>query len=275
MSIVVKGDGTREQFNIQKLEQSLQRSGASTELYERIARQVERTIKDGMTTSEIYRSAFSLLRKEQGVFAARYSMRRALLDMGPTGFPFEDYFAELMRARGYEAQVRQQIQGKCTIHEVDVVLKKDDRIIGAELKFHNVHGFKTDLKTALYVRARFTDIETLAKERDEEPSVREAWLVTNTKFTVQAIEYAECAGVTLLGWSHPATNNLADIIEETKLYPITVLTEISRKEEAQLLARQVTLCRDIAKNPDVLREAGIPRRKHQDIVSESMQLCGA
>lgn len=274
MAIVVKGDGTREEFNIQKLEQSLRRSGAPREVTERIAERVGKTLKDGMTTSEIYRSAFSQLHKQEGVFAARYSMRRALLDMGPTGFPFEDYFAELMRARGYEAQVRQQIQGKCTTHEVDVVLKKESRIIGAELKFHNVHGFKTDLKTALYVRARFTDIETLAREKGEEPYVREAWLVTNTKFTMQAIEYAECAGITFLGWSHPATNNLADIIEETKLYPITVLTQISRKEEAQLLARQVTLCRDIAKNPEILLEAGIPRKKHRDIVSESVQLCG-
>jgi len=271
---IVKGDGTRETFEIEKLKKSLERSGAPSDSATRVADEIARTIKDGMTTTDIYRRAFARLHKEEKALAARYSMRRALLDMGPSGFPFEDYFCALMRAKGYEAEVRQILKGRCVDHEVDVVLKKDGVSAGAELKFHNTPGFKTDLKTALYVRARFTDIESYAADCEELCPVSEGWLVTNTKFTAQAVRYAECAGIRLLGWSYPQKGNLSDIIKETGLYPVTVLTSITRKEEAALLAQQVTLCRDIAHDPESLARAGIPRHKHQEIIAESRQVCG-
>lgn len=275
MVVIVKGDGTREDFDIIKLEHSLSRSGAPKELVERVVTRVASRIRDGADTAEIYRNAFRELKKEERTFAARYSMRRAMLDMGPTGFPFEDYFCALMREKGYEAHVRQMLKGRCSEHEVDVVLKKDGVSIGAELKFHNLPGFKTDLKTALYVRARFWDIEQSAKDRHEPCEVKEAWLVTNTKFTSHAIEYAECAGISLIGWSYPHTMNLESIINETGLYPVTVLTSLSKKETTQLMMNQVTLCRDIASDPSVLSRAGISRRKHADAVQESVRLCGA
>ncbi len=273
MTIVVKGDGTRETFEVHKLEASLRRAGAKAEEIAVVVKKVGDIIEDGMTTSEIYHAAFKILHKKERTLAARYSMRRALLDMGPTGFPFEDYFAELMRAKGYIAATRQIVQGKCAPHEVDVVLTKGTHTVGAELKFHNVPGFKTDIKTALYVRARFTDIADGAAARGEGNPFSEAWLVTNTKFTEHALSYATCAGIHLMGWSYPGEGNLGDIIYETGLYPITVLTTISKKEEAQLLARQVTLCRDIANDPSLLHGAGIARRKHAAIISESTALC--
>ena len=272
--LIVKGDGSRETFKIEKLEQSMRRSGASKEAVAKVAARVVRTIRDGMSTTDIYRSAFKELKKEEKTLAARYSMRRAILDMGPTGFPFEDYFCALMKARGYRAQVRQMLQGRCTKHEVDVVLAKDGVSIGAELKFHNTTGFKTDLKTALYVRARFWDIEYGAKDRGETCAVQEGWLVTNTKFTGQAIEYATCAGIKLLGWGYPHEESLADIVRATGLYPVTVLTTLTKKEEALLLAQQVTLCRDVTGDPSVLTRAGIPKHKHKEILAESTQLCG-
>lgn len=270
---IVKGDGTREVFELEKLEHSLRRSGAPADVTGRVAEEIAATLKEGMTTTDIYRRAFKRLHKEEKMLAARYSMRRALLDMGPTGFPFEDYFCELMRAKGYTTTVRQMLQGRCSEHEVDVVLKKAGTTIGAELKFHNTPGFKTDLKTALYVRARFTDIEDYASDYEERCAISEGWLVTNTKFTSRAIRYSECAGIKLLGWSYPKQGNLSDIIRETGLYPITVLTSLTKKEEANLLANQVTLCRDVTGDPNALVRAGIPKKKHAEIISESTMLC--
>ncbi len=272
---IVKGDGSREEFDIEKLERSMLRSGAPKEAVHALALKVTATIRDGMTTSEIYRSAFRQLKKEESTFAARYSMRRAILEMGPTGFPFEDYFCALMRAKGYQAKVRQIITGTCTHHEVDVVLEKDGLTIGAELKFHNTPGFKTDLKTALYVRARFWDIEYAIEDQSKKSKVQEGWLVTNTKFTSQAIEYGECAGIKLLGWGHPTDYNLADIVRETGLYPITVLTTLTKKEQRQLLQNQITVCKDIHNNPDLLAKAGIAKRKHREIIEESLRICGS
>ena len=265
MPNVVKGDGSIEPFDLSKLERSLTHAGAPGGLAAQIATTISASVRDGMTTTDIYRNAFKILHKEERVSAARYALRRAILELGPTGFPFENYMTELMRAQGYSAEARVIIQGTCAEHEVDILMKKDGRTIGAELKFHNTPGFKTDLKTALYVKARFDDIHS---------KVDEGWLITNTKFTENAINYAGCAGVVLLGWNHPHGAGLAEMIQKTKLYPITVLTDLSRAEKERLIINAVPLCRSIAENPDVLGKADIPVAKRARVISQSAALCG-
>ena len=273
MPEIVKGDGSRELFNIHKLADSLVRSGADAPLANSVAEKIGATVTDGMTTQAIYREAYRILHKEERVTAAKYSMRRAILELGPTGFPFEDYVSELMRAKGYTVRTRVIVEGKCADHEVDVVMEKDGRTIGAELKFHNENGYKSDIKTALYVRARFTDIEAASQaEARRALNIHEGWLITNTKFTDNAIAYAECAGIHLLGWDYPRRGNLGDIIRETGLYPVTVLTSLTGAEKAKLLAAQMPLCSTV-QNADALRKAGIPEKKIKAAMEESIKLC--
>lgn len=272
MPEIVKGDGTRELFNIHKLADSLVRSGAPVDLATQVSETIGGTVRDGMTTQDIYREAYKLLHKEERVAAARYSMRRAILELGPTGFPFEDYVSELMRARGYSVKTRVMVPGKCSDHEVDIVMQKGDRVIGAELKFHNEPGYKTDVKVALYVRARFNDIDELGENEKNSMHIHEGWLITNTKFTDNAISYAKCSGIHLLGWDYPEKGNLDDIIKETKLYPVTVLTTLTNAEKARLLAANMPLCHTVT-DPDTLRRAGIPDKKVSSVIAESAKLC--
>lgn len=273
MPIIVKGDGTKEDFQIEKLIQSLQRSGTEETLATEVAGKVAVKIKAGMTTSAIYQEAFKALEREERVSAARYSMRRAVLELGPTGFPFEKFFAAVMKAKGYKTSYDRIVKGRCAEHEVDVVMEKGDRTIGAELKFHNTPGFKTDLKIALYVRARFWDIEWGAEDRKEKAGIDEGWLVTNTKFTTNAIDYASCAGLKLLGWSYPGGESLEDLIRETGVYPLTILTTLSSKEKMQLIQNGVTMCHMIMENPDTLSRIGISGKKHALAVAESKAVC--
>jgi hypothetical protein len=273
MPVVVKGDGTKEEFVPWKLVESLKHAGADQGLAEDISRKIARSVKEGMSTTAIYRAAFTDLRKEERIAAARYSMRRAILELGPTGFPFEDFVAELMRADGYETELRAIIPGRCIEHEVDVVLKKNGRTIGAELKFHNTPGFKTDLKTVLYVRARYWDIEWGADDRGEKDGIREGWLITNTKFTGNAIDYASCSGIKLLGWSFPKGESLSELITRTKVYPITILTSLSNTDKSRLLQTGVTMCRMVADDPVSLEKAGIRGKKLDSAVEESRLLC--
>jgi len=272
MPIVVKGDGTREEFHIGKLVGSLKHAGAPADLAEHISERVTRSLKEGMSTTAIYKEAFKMLRKEERVVAARYSMRRAILELGPTGFPFEEFVGELMRARGYETKIRVMVPGRCIEHEVDVVLRKGEKMIGAELKFHNTPGFKTDLKTALYVRARYWDIQWGAEDRGEK-GIDEGWLITNTKFTGNAIDYASCSGIKLFGWSYPRGESLADMIQQTGMYPVTVLTTLSNTDKARLLRSGVTMCKMIADNPASLERVGITGKKRDEVHSESVGLC--
>lgn len=272
MPEIVKGDGTRELFNIHKLADSLARSGAPADLSNKVSETIGGMVTEGMSTSDIYREAYKLLHKEERVTAARYSMRRAILELGPTGFPFEDYVSELMRARGYKVRTRVIVPGKCADHEVDVVMEKDNRVIGAELKFHNQPGYKTDVKIALYVRARFTDIDVLGEDSKNSMHIHEGWLITNTKFTDNAISYSKCAGIHLLGWDYPEKGNLDDIIKETKLYPVTVLTSLNNTEKARLLAANMPLCNTV-QDTDALKRAGIPDKKIASVIAESAKLC--
>ena len=46
------------------------------------------------------------------------------MDLGPTGYPFEDYVAEILKTEGYQTQVRQVLEGNCVSHEIDVIAQK-------------------------------------------------------------------------------------------------------------------------------------------------------
>ena len=161
-----------------------------------------------------------------------------------------------MRAKGYKTRTRVMVKGRCIEHEVDVVLDKDGKTIGAELKFHNTPGFKTDLKTALYVRARYWDIQWGAEDRKEKAGIDEGWLVTNTKFTGNAIDYASCSGIKLLGWSYPKQNGLLEEMCRAKVYPVTTLTTLSRAEKRLLVEQGVVAVDELLRGSsslDVLR----------------------
>ena len=155
--IIKKADGTEEPFDNTKLISSLKRAGTGDELIQTVVREVEKELTDGMTTGEIYRKAFRLLKQHEKTSAGRYSLRRAILNLGPTGFPFEDFLAELFRSKGYNTGVRNIIEGACATHEVDLVVTREDHCTAIEAKFHNKAGAKTDLKVALYVHSRFID----------------------------------------------------------------------------------------------------------------------
>ena len=76
---IIKATGEREEFNPQKLHDSLMRAGASEEATDNIVSQIEKELKDGATTKDIYKHAFDLLGREEKPAAARYSLRRAVM----------------------------------------------------------------------------------------------------------------------------------------------------------------------------------------------------
>ena len=268
--LVAKADGTEEPFNPEKLVASLVRAGAEHGLARDIARAVEEQLTSGTTTHEIYRRAFAKLRDARRGVAARYSLKRALLEFGPSGFPFEAYLAELFRAEGYTAKTDQIVRGKCVEHEVDVVLQKSDITTYVEAKFHNAAGFKTDLKTVLYVQAR---IEDLAGAHSAGAGQHRGMVVTNTKFTSRALEYASCAGLELLSWEEPRGRTLQERIDAVGLYPITALTTLGRREKMALLSQKIVLCTDITKNTRALAATGLSGGMADRVLEEVGSLC--
>lgn len=273
---IVKSDGSRQPFDEHKLQRSLERAGASKEATTDILESIRNELHGGYSTHDIYHRAYDLLKTHERRAASRYSLRRALLALGPTGYPFEDFVGELFRTEGYDVQTRVVLPGKCVTHELDVIAKKDDVCIGAELKFHNDIGMRTDIKVALYVRARFDDLHARhAASRTDVPHFDEVHLITNTKFTSQAIEYASCAGLKLVGWNYPTDGNLQDIIERTHAHPVTALTTLSSAEKRRLLEQGVVLCRTLQENKNVLQTIGISAHNVQSTLEEIGRLCAS
>lgn len=270
---VIKADGSRETFKVAKLKKSLERAGAEREEIKHIIEHIEAELHDGMKTQEIYRHAFALLRQSEVPVAARYSLRRALFGLGPTGFPFEAYLARLFAARGYTTDTGVMIQGKCAEHEIDVAAYNDDHSFVVEAKFHTRPGIKSDLQVAMYSYARLLDLQEQKICRADVCGITEFWVVTNTKFTSSARKYASCVGLTLLGWDYPKGENLHNLISETGLYPVTVLQSLSASQKQALIKRNIIVCSDIYAHARSLRHLHLSTRKTEAVLSEARQLC--
>lgn len=274
--LVIKLDGTQEPFDPEKLLRSLKNAGAEHDVADGILKQIQAEMKDGMSTSHIYRRARELLRKHTThPVAARYSLRRAVLDMGPSGYPFEKLLGEVFRKRGYQVEVGRMVKGKCVDHEVDVVARSQTELILGEAKFHNNQSFKTDVKVALYIHARMLDLEAndfagLCPKGGKTLS----YLITNTKFTDAAIAYGTCVGLTMIGWGYPHKGNVQDLIEEAGLHPLSCLTTVTRKEKEVLYQHGIVLCRALSDNPNLLELAGVTGSKVDDVITEANRLCG-
>lgn len=269
---VTKSDGTKELFDESKLEKSLKRVGTDPATIEDIVEEVEKDVWEGIPTSDIYKRAFLLLRKHHGPTAVKYSVRRALFELGPDGFPFEKFVERIFRLWGYETITDQNLLGGCVMHEVDVVAWKGEELAMCEAKFHNTFGLKSDVKVALYVKARFDDLADSMFEyggKKRRLSASGHWLVTNTKFSDMAIKYGECKGIKMLGWNYPRQGSLHEIIEENGLHPITCLTSLTHQEKRDVIAHDILTCRDLLAKPDKLREAGIKPEAAEKVMTEA------
>lgn len=268
---ITKSDGITEPFDQAKLVSSLRRAGAEERTALAIARDIERELWSGISTQEIYVRAFKLLREHRKGVAARYSLKRAVMEFGPSGFPFEVYISELFKFEGYKTEIDQIVEGACVEHEVDIVIHKEKEVVYAEAKFHNTVGFKTDLKTVLYVSARITDIRE--KQKNNPSHAVSGLVVTNTKFTDKALQYSSCQGLELLGWDNPSGHTLHDRIQKAGLYPVTALTSLSLREKTALLSNKIVLCNSVPNNTRALAEAGISGKKADVVLEEIGALC--
>lgn len=272
--LITKADGSQEQFDVRKLETSLRRSGAGKSEVQDIVRSVEATLREGVRTQEIYKQAFALLREQSDPIAAKYSLRRAVFNLGPTGFPFEDFLGKLFEAQGYKTKRRLLIKGRCTTHEIDLAAYSPAHSFVAEAKFHAQPGIKSDLQVAMYSYARFLDIRDEKICKGDQCGIISLKVITNTKFTDAAIKYATCVGVDLLSWDYPRAQSLHTMIEQYKTYPVTVLTKLAQNQKQTLLTNGTILCSDIVKNPGALREIGITNQKADAVIGEAHLLCG-
>lgn len=270
---IQKSSGQTTRFSISKLRRSLQRSGATPELVNHIVNKVRDDLYMGISSHEIYGRAYSLLRKEQPIYASKYRLKKAIFELGPTGFPFERFIGSILKHSGYEVSIGQILKGKCVTHEVDVVAHKNGQYIIAECKFRSDQSRKCNVQVPLYIHSRFNDIRNQhADEKQNGNAPNEGWVVTNNRFTLDATAYANCVGIKLLSWDYPKGQGLKDIIDKLGLYPLTVSTILSKAEKQQLLNLNLVLCRDVLEHDDLLDKIGISQKRKTRIITELQEI---
>jgi len=269
---IKKADGSTEFFKVEKLRRSLRRAGAEPDEINNIISKITDSLFEGIQTQEIYRNAFSLLRESRPPAATRYSLRRALFNLGPTGFPFEVFLSRLFENDGYTTKTGVLIRGHCALHEIDIAAYKADHSFVGEAKFHARPGVKSDLQVAMYSYARLLDLKEAKTCSDDVCGIKEFWLITNTKFTSVAEDYGNCVGLKMLSWDYPKNNNLHDRIQRSGIYPITVLQSISASQAETLISRGIILCRDILEKEHVLRYLHLSSKKHEALINEINQI---
>jgi len=223
--------------------------------------EIKNHLYQDIPSAEIYQQINQILKtsSEPHVFS-RYQLKQAIMQLGPSGYPFEKFIAALLQGLGYSVETGVIVSGKCINHEIDVVALKDNQHFMVECKFHNRSGTRSDVKVALYVKARFDDVASV---------FRQAWLITNTKLTSDAIQYGECAGMKMIGWSYPNKGSLQDLITDTHLHPITYLSSLSQSQKQQFLDNGIVLCKFLhQKNSEFFRSLNISADKEKEIRQE-------
>lgn len=271
---VVKSTGTKTKFSIGKLRASLRHSGADERLIQHIVDTVRDELYQGISTKEIYNRAFAMLKKKKAAFASKYKLKKALYELGPTGFPFEKFIAAILDYSGYRTEVGKIMPGICVTHEIDVFAEKNGHISIVECKFHGEEGRNCDVKIPLYIHSRYQDVKLQWEARNNTAQkISTGVVVTNTRFTTDAIVYGKCIGLEMLCWDFPKENGLKDRIDRLALYPITVLCVLSTEEKQFLLGRDIVLCRQLLKNSFYLDHLGISNPRKERILNETRNLC--
>lgn len=271
---ITKSTGEKVRFSMAKLEKSLKHSGANDALVEEIVQRVQEELYPGITTREIHNRAFSMLKKKKSVYASKYKLKKAIYELGPSGFPFERFISGILHYSGYETKVGEVVQGTCVPHEIDVLAYKNGTLNIIECKFHGEDGLKCNVKIPLYINSRYNDVKgPLESKKDKHFENTLGWVVTNTRFSIDAHDYGKCAGLYLLSWDHPKDDGLKERIDRLRLYPITVSTLLSNREKQFLLNRDVVLCRQLVHDSFYLDHLGVSNGRKQRILNEMKSLC--
>ena len=184
------------------------------------------------------------------------------MELGPTGYPFERFVSKIFEFMGFSAEAGLIMQGCCVTHEMDVVALKGKEEHLVECKYSQSPGKTVNVQVPLYVRSRIDDIVKKQKQSEQyEGFSFHGWVVTNTRFTTDAIDYGKCSGLNMLSWDFPLGNAMKDIIDRKKIYPVTVLTNISNHQKQYLLENGIVICKQLTAEPELLAPLHLDKRQ--------------
>jgi hypothetical protein len=152
-------------------------------------------------------------------------------------------------------------RGKKVKHEVDVEALRDDGNIYCECKYHVNRNHINNIKVPLYINSRSLDIA------QANPALKFTYaVISNTKFSKDAINYCIGEGLLLYAMNYPQKDTLIDIMKNYKVYPITALHSLRKREKDQLLKLKVVVVKQI--NESILTQLEIEQDRIKKILQE-------
>lgn len=260
---VINSIGQQEEFSRDKIINSLLRAGIKKDISFKIAKDIERRIYPDISTLEIYKLIRKKVKKEKAGF--RFNLKMTMKELGPDGFIFEKFIKEVFEFLNFSVDINQYLNGKCICHEIDVIAEnKKIKYIG-ECKFRNRTGDRVDVNIPM---KSFSVMDDLLNTDMEKKDKLKSIIITNEKFTANAIQYAKCKKIKLLGWNFPIGKGLETIIEDNKLYPITILPSFKNNHLNFFAENGMLLAKDVIKNEEIII-AKIGKRQFNQLLKEA------
>jgi hypothetical protein len=267
---VTKANGTREPFDRAKLVRTCRRMGATEEIAHHIAKSIEAKLFDGIETKKILSMIFVSMRKHKPILKHMIDLRKSLslLRSKPD---FELFIQLLLKEYGYDVVPNLIIRGKCVEHEVDALASKEGKTMIVEVKHHFDYHTPTGLDEARIARAVFEDATEGHEIGSNDLGIDDVMIVSNTKLSGHAERYVNCRNIKHVGWSHPPKSDLQNLIEDKKLYPITILRGLRSPVRDKLVSAGIVMIKQLTEiDPiELRRRARISKNDSESIINKA------
>ncbi len=262
---VIKATGDLQKFSPKKIYKTIREAGGSNKLAKESIIFVKKHYHKNLETKEILNLLVNFLKKEPGV-SERYDLKRAIMSLGPSGFPFEDFFSSVLRYYGFKTTTGIKIKGKAVYQEIDIIAEKNKKFM-IECKYRNETGGRIKLKPAMYTYARFLDVK--------KHGFNQSWLVTNTKCSSDARKYSQGVNQKITSWKYPEKASLKKLIEKPKLYPITILKNLSTKAKEKLYELKILVAKDLLNYSikELQLKTKLSKKEIEKIIQEVKDVC--
>jgi hypothetical protein len=240
--------------------------GANRQVAYEVAEKVETRLYDGISTAKILQMIFQFLRRYKPGVGNLFDLRKGLSLMISKP-EFEVFVQALLARNGFDVSQNQLLSGKCVEHEVDAIARKDGVAFFVEAKHHSRYHTPTGLDESRIARAVLEDVVEGFALGKSDLKIDRAMIVTNTRYSDQAIKYGKCRGILQIGWSSPTDHGLQNMIEGHSLLPLSCLRDLSMDARVKLANSGIVLFEQIIEEDTVglARKTGLPREVIKNI----------
>jgi hypothetical protein len=257
---VRKADGSVQLFDREKVVRTCLRMGATRQVAYEVAERVERRLHDGMSTAKILQMVFQLMRSYKPGVGNLFDLRKGLSLMSSKP-EFEVFVQALLARSGFEVNPNRLLIGKCVAHETDAIARKDGVTFFVEAKHHSRYHTPTGLDESRIARAVLEDVVEGFALGKSDLKIDRAMIVTNTRYSDQAVQYGNCRNILQIGWSSPIDHGLQSMIEGKNLLPLSCLRGLGMDARMRLAMSGIVLFEQMIEEDaaELSSRTGLPR----------------